>query len=151
VLRGLMIGPRWFQVLSISLGPAVVIGSEIVHTDGVDFTLDPTPLVIVLFVLIPGIYTALLTMVAERWLDPRGPFATARWWVAVLPLLLWLPIAPILVLLAVGLGVFEAMRRSEVGSRLLSHQVWRWLARGVLVAVFAVCLVDLVKDTVILT
>lgn len=43
VLRGLMIGPRWFQVLSISVGPAVVMGSQIVHTNGVDFTTRPRP------------------------------------------------------------------------------------------------------------
>jgi hypothetical protein len=38
----LMIGPRWFRVLSISIGPAVVVGEMLVHTDGVDFVvLDP--------------------------------------------------------------------------------------------------------------
>jgi len=50
VLRGLMIGPRWFQVLSISVGPAVVVGEMLVHTDGVDFTLlEPAGLAIALF------------------------------------------------------------------------------------------------------
>ncbi|MEP6817639.1 MAG: hypothetical protein ABI873_19045, partial [Marmoricola sp.] len=46
VLRGLMIGPRWFKIVSISVGPALVVGSQIVHTDGVDFTLDPALLAI---------------------------------------------------------------------------------------------------------
>jgi hypothetical protein len=68
VLRALMIGPRWFQVLSISMGPAVVVGQMLVHTDGVDFTpLEPAGLAIVLFVLIPGVYVVLLTMRAKRW------------------------------------------------------------------------------------
>src|SRR3954452_11673814 len=35
VLRPLMIGPRWFRVLSISVGPAVVVGEQLVHVDGV--------------------------------------------------------------------------------------------------------------------
>jgi len=149
VLRGLMIGPRWFQVVSISVGPAVVVGSQLVHTDGVDFTLDPALLAIALFVLIPGIYAALLTVLGERWLDGEGPFATSRSWVAALPLLLWLPIAPLLGVLVVGLAAFEAVRRAGRGSALLTHPVWPWLARGALVAVFAVCLVDLVQDAVI--
>ena len=38
-VRGLMVGPGWFRLLSISLGPAVVIGAILVHTDGVDFNL----------------------------------------------------------------------------------------------------------------
>jgi hypothetical protein len=50
LLRGLMVGPRWFQVLSISLGAAVVVGAMLVHTSGVDFTLlDPPALAIALF------------------------------------------------------------------------------------------------------
>lgn len=57
VLRGLMIGPRWFQVLSISAGAAVVVGGVVVHVDGVDFTLDPAWLAVVMFVLIPGVYS----------------------------------------------------------------------------------------------
>ncbi|HEX5862302.1 MAG TPA: hypothetical protein VFY58_10690, partial [Nocardioides sp.] len=41
-LRGLMVGPDWFRLLSISVGPAVVIGAIVVHIEGVDFrVLDP--------------------------------------------------------------------------------------------------------------
>jgi hypothetical protein len=75
LLRGLRIGPRWFQVLTIGAGPAVVVGAMIVHTNGVDFRLlEPTWLAIGLFVAIPGIYAALLTLLAERVLHPGG------WW-----------------------------------------------------------------------
>jgi hypothetical protein len=84
LLRGLRIGPRWFQVLTIGAGPAVVVGAMIVHTNGVDFRLlEPTWLAIGLFVAIPGIYAALLTLLAERVLHPggwweRAPFPLAR-------------------------------------------------------------------------
>ena len=33
VLRHLMIGPRWFQVVAIFCGPAIVVGSILVHTE----------------------------------------------------------------------------------------------------------------------
>jgi hypothetical protein len=150
VLRGLMIGPRWFEVLSISVGPAVVVGSQIVHTDGVDFTLDPVLLAIALFVLIPGIYAALLTVLAERWLGRDRAFASAPWGVATLPLLLWLPIAPLLAVLAVGLAAFEGVRRTRRGAALLARPGWPWVVRAALGVVFALSLVDLVQDAVVL-
>ena len=38
-VRGLMIGPPWFRLLSISVGPGIVVGSMLVHTSGVDFNI----------------------------------------------------------------------------------------------------------------
>jgi hypothetical protein len=146
VLRGLMIGPRWFQVLSMSVGPAVVVGSQIVHTDGVDFTLDPPLLAIAMFVLIPGIYAALLTLLAERWLRDDSLFATAPTRAAALPLLLWTPIAPLLLALVAGLAAYEAIRRSPRGSAVMARPVWPRLARAGLTVIFAVALVDLIQD-----
>ena len=146
VLRGLMVGPRWFQILSISVGPAVVVGSQIVTTDGIDFTLDPALLAIAMFVLIPGLYAALLTVLAERWLADDGPFARAPLWLAVVPLLLWSPIAPVLGLLVLGLVAFEAVRRSDRGAAVLAQPVLAQMARAALVLVFALALVDLVGD-----
>ena len=35
VLRGLLVGPRLFRILSVSVGPAVVVGSRLVHVEGV--------------------------------------------------------------------------------------------------------------------
>jgi len=147
VLRGLMIGPRWFQILSISVGPAVVVGSQIVHTDGVDFTLDPPLLAIALFVLIPGAYAGLLTILAERWLADDGPFSRSPAWVALTPLVLWIPLAPILGVLVVGLAIIEAVRRTGRGAAVLAHPAWPRAARAALTVVFAVCLLDLTVDT----
>src|SRR5262245_53536377 len=43
LLRGLRIGPRWFQILCIGAGPAVVIGALIVHPDGSTFGCSSRP------------------------------------------------------------------------------------------------------------
>lgn len=147
VVRGLMIGPRWFQILSISVGPAVVVGSQIVHTDGVDFTLDPALLAVGMFVLIPGLYAALLTVLAERWLAEDGPFLRAPGWAAALPLLLWMPLAPFLVPLALAFLALEAVRRTDRGASLLARPLWHNAARGLLTVVFALSLVGLIQDT----
>ncbi len=81
VLRHLMVGPTWFRLLSIGLGPAVVVGDLLVGVDGFDFLiLDPAWLAIALFVLIPGVYAVVLSLLAERWLGPRGPAARGRAW-----------------------------------------------------------------------
>lgn len=150
VLRGLMTGPRWFQVVSISLGPAVVVGGIIVHADGVDFTLDPAWLAILMFLALPAAYAALLTVVAERWLGPDGRFTTGNVWLALSPLLLWTPIAPALAAVILALVVFEAVRRTDRGRDILAEPVWPWLARGALGVLFAVSLVGLTRDTVAL-
>lgn len=150
VLRGLLLGPRWFQVLSISLGPAVVMGSIIVHVDGVDFTLEPVWLAIGMFVAIPGVYAALLAVTAERWLTAEGRFATGNVWLALSPLLLWAPIAPALGVLVLVLVAFEVARRTSRGQALIAQAAWPWLARGALVVVFAVSLGELARDSVAL-
>ncbi len=150
VLRGLMIGPRWIQILSISVGPAVVVGSSLVHVDGVDFTLQPVWLAVALFVVIPGVYAALLTVLAERWLSPGGRFMVSSFWLTVTPLLLWAPILPVLGGLLVGLVVFEAVRRTRTGEVVLSHPAWPWLGRGGLALLFTVSLAELFRDTIAL-
>lgn len=151
-LRGLMIGPRWFKVLSISTGPAVVVGAGLVHTDGVDFVLlQPAWLAIALFVAIPGLYVALLTLLAERWLAPDSRMMRAPLWVVVVLLLLWVPIAPVLGVLAVGWLAYRLLRRSATGKALLQHPATQWAARGALVVLFAVSLAELTGDIRVLT
>jgi hypothetical protein len=146
LLRGLMIGPRWFQVLSIGVGPAVVVGSVIVHTDGVDFTLDPAWLAIALFVAIPGGYAALLTVVAERWLADDGGWSHVSRVPALVPLLLWLPLAPALGVVLAITTVLALARRVGPFARLLAAPATAWVARAALAVVFALALVELVGD-----
>jgi hypothetical protein len=146
-LRGLMVGPRWFQILSISLGPAVVVGNSLVHSDGIDFTLDPVLLAIAMFVLIPGIYAALLTVLAERWLADDRWFARAPGWLVALPLLLWIPLAPLLVPFALGFLALEALRRTRSGAVVLGRPVWPHAIRGLLGVLFTLSLVGLIQDT----
>lgn len=147
VVRGLMFGPRWFQLLSISVGPAVVVGDQLVSPHGIDFTLDPAILAVAMFVLIPGVYAALLAVLAERWLREDSFFATARILRAALPLVLWLPILPVVVPFVVGLTAYEALRRRDRGSGALARPVWPWLARAALALIFATSLVSLIQDT----
>lgn len=152
VLRGLMIGPRWFEVLSISVGPAVVVGNLLVHTDGVDFTLIDTPgLAIALFVLVPGAYAVLLTMLAERWATTGSWFHEAPMgWVAA-TLLIWIVGFFLLPLLVVLWLVRDTLRRNRKAAGALAHPAGPWAVRGVLSVAFVASAVTLTSKAVELT
>lgn len=149
VLRRLLIGPRWFQVASLSGGVAVVAGAGLVHVDGVDFQLDPAWLAVGLFVAIPAVSAAALTILAERWLRP-GSWAmrVGLGWMLV-PLLLWIPAAPLLGGLLAVLAALHWAGRSRHAA--LHHPAWPWAGRTALAALFAVALADLLRDVEALT
>lgn len=153
VLRGLMIGPRWFQVLSISIGPAVVVGEMLVHTDGVDFVLlEPAALAIALFVLLPGLYACGLTLLAERWLRPGAwPQRARRGWAGLGVWVLAPPLVPVLLALAAGWLLQDAVRQTAGGRRLLSWVGWPWAARVLLTVLFVASAGRLQQDVSLLT
>ena len=85
-LRGLRFGPRWFRVLSMPVGATIVVGSMLVHSDGVDFTLlQPVGLGVAMTLAVPFLYTLLVAFLADQWIGDDGggrkvPAAVA--WVA---------------------------------------------------------------------
>ncbi|MGZ4594200.1 MAG: hypothetical protein ACXV3C_10045 [Actinomycetes bacterium] len=147
LVRGLMLGPRWFQVLCIAGGPAVVVGAAIVHTDGIDFQLlEPSWLAIGLFVAIPALYAGLLTVLAERVLRDGSWAMRAPLRLAVAPLVLWAPLAPALAVLVGMWALREWLRRSPRFASTLDHPALPWTGRLGLVGVFTVSLIDLSQD-----
>ncbi|MEP6761363.1 MAG: hypothetical protein ABJA93_08350 [Sporichthyaceae bacterium] len=147
LVRHLMVGPRWFQVAAIAIGPAVVVGAEIVHGDGVDFRLlKPTWLAIALFLAIPALYAALLTLVAEHWIREDSWAGRAPLPIAAIPLLFLIPLAPLLAVMVALWALGEALRRDARFRTGLGHPALPWVARLGLVAVFAFALADLIGD-----
>jgi hypothetical protein len=68
-IRGLRFGPRWWRAVSMPLGATIVIGSMLVHSDGVDFTLlEPAALAVVLTLCVPLLASALLSALGDRWI-----------------------------------------------------------------------------------
>lgn len=151
-VRHLMIGPRWFRRLSISLGPAIVAGSMLVHTTGVDFTLlQPAALSIALFVALPGLAVLLLTVLAERWLDEGAWPGRAPLWALAPVFVLY---GPVLVFVAVAALLWSLRwyaRRDARIAGLLDHRAVPWVLRGGLTAVFTLALVELLRDVAVLT
>lgn len=151
VVRGLVIGPRWFQVASVGVGAGVVVAAAIVHRDGVDFVLlQPAWLAIALFVAIPAAYAVGLTLLAERWLAAGSWFERLPGPVRVVPLLFLLFVLPALPLLVFCWLVVWLIRLSPVGASVLDGPGPRWVGRCGLAGVFALGLQDLVADALVL-
>ena len=154
-MRGLRFGPPWFQLLSLSVGPAVVVGEVLVHTDGVDFrVLDPVELAIGLFVLLPGVYAVVLVLLSDRWLQPGSWWSRARTAVVVRPLLVWVllfPLLPVLLALVLLWLVQDAVRQTTAGRRLLRWAGWPWVARAALALLFVRSGVVLLDEIAVLT
>lgn len=146
--RGLMIGPRWFRLLSFSVGPAVVVAAMVVHPTGVDFReLEPLWLAVALFVLIPAVYVVLLVLLVERALaGPPWPKLAVYLGVAC-----WGPLLPGFLLLALGWAVLTWLRGFPAGAALLARPVLPWVARGALAVVFLVAVAGLASDIRALT
>ena len=140
-LRDLMIGPRWFQICTISIGPAVVVGAIIVHPDGVDFTLlSPLWLAVSLFVLIPAVYAALLSILTDRWLASSTHPSRPQRALLTASLLLWVPLAPILAVGALGWLAAELVRRNTGQDILRSNPLLAWIPRSGLALLFLAAL-----------
>ncbi len=76
-LRGLRFGPAWFRVVSMPLGATIVVGSLMVHSDGVDFTvLQPWWLGVGFTLAVPLLYTILVVALVDRWVGDRPTFWT---------------------------------------------------------------------------
>jgi hypothetical protein len=83
--RGLRFGPAWWRAVSMPLAVTLVVGGEVVHTDGVDFTLlEPVALTVALTLAIPAWATVLVTVLGDRWI---GDDVTV--WQRLPPALAW--------------------------------------------------------------
>jgi len=149
VVRGLRFGPRWFQIATFAVGAGVAVGALIIHPDGVDFTLlSPAWLAIALFIAIPMLYAALLTVVVERVLDESS------WWWRLPRIARYAPVAllglvPFLVpLLALAWVFGYLVRSSPSGRAALQRPQAIWFGRLILVGYFGLALRELVADTV---
>ena len=148
VLRGLMTGPDWFRLASVSLGPAAVVGALVVGTEGVDFrVLHPVPLAVAIFVAVPAVYVAVLSRVSERLLagEPLPVAMTA------LGLAVWVSLLPIVPIVALALVLAAALLATRTGQRLRTSPRFLWTLRALLALVFVAAVLDLVGDLLALT
>jgi hypothetical protein len=77
-LRGLRFGPAWFRTASMALGATIVVGSMLLHSDGVDFSrLEPIGAAVAMTLSMPLLYALGVTWLGDRWLGD-GPTVWQR-------------------------------------------------------------------------
>ncbi len=132
-----LIGPTWFRSLTTALGCGAVVGSMLVHTDGIDFRLlEPTWLAIALFVAIPAAFGAVVGPLTT-WVTRSGAgrsIGRRRWLpglVVLFPPALIVAFVVLIALLAGAmfrpLGIVAGLQRNAV-TALIVRGAWLGVA-----------------------
>jgi hypothetical protein len=75
-----LLGPSWFRRLTVGAASGAVVGSMLIHADGIDFRfLKPTWLAVGLFVALPALFGAVIGVVVDRVSAIAVPPGWRRW------------------------------------------------------------------------
>ena len=141
-----LIGPTWLRRLTTGAASGAVVGSMLLHSDGVDFTLlKPTWLAISLFIALPGLFGIVIGAAVDRCARPDSWTATGRrrW---VLPILLIASVPTTLVIIPILAIVVTACVFAQQSARLSNfrsstiyglgvHMLWLSIAGRGMIAV----------------
>jgi hypothetical protein len=76
LVRRWLLGPNWFRYLTVGLGSGAVVGSMLLHSDGVDFRLlIPHWLAMAVFIAVPALFGVAIGLAVEmvaRHATPAG-------------------------------------------------------------------------------
>jgi hypothetical protein len=144
-LAPLKVGPAWFGRLALCVGAGVVVGSIIVHPDGVDFVFldNPAMLAVTLFVLIPILHVLVLDVLVQR---ARARGALLHRGATALGLLLSLAMTPLVAALAACRAGWLLLSARMPDARWLGSPWWAWAARAGLAVIFLGAVLDLGAD-----
>jgi hypothetical protein len=145
-----LIGPTWFRRLTTGLAAAVVVGSMLVHADGIDFTqLKPTWLAIAVFVLLPGLFGGLVGVVVDAVRRPDSWTAQGRRrWLLPLILAACFPLTIIVSLVAAAIfGSWVLVTDLPAIRRIRSSAPYALVLRAGWLVVAILGLVAIVNDT----
>lgn len=144
-----LIGPTWFRRLTTGLACAAVVGSMLIHADGIDFTLlKPTWLAIGLFIALPGLFGTLIGAAVDAvsrtdsWTN-RG---RRRWVVPLIAVGLFPASLLALLVAALVLGIWILFTGLELVHRIRRAPLYARVVRSVWLLVAVVGLIALIND-----
>lgn len=149
-----LIGPGWFQRVTVALGSGAVVGGMLVHTDGVDFTaLRPTWLAIALFVAVPALFGALVGPVRDRLARPDGWSATGwrRWGLPAAAVAAFPPTIVLVGVIGAVMLAWAPVRSARPSARVHANVRARTAVQAGWLLVAVLGLVGLVADAATLT
>lgn len=101
-----LLGSTWFRRLTVAAGSGAVVGSMLIHADGIDFrVLKPTWLAVGLFVALPALFGAVIAVAVDR---VSANVAEHGWWRWVLPTVLVVAFPPAIVVVGIAAVVLAA-------------------------------------------
>ena len=145
-----LIGPNWFRRLTTGLAAAAVVGSMLVHADGIDFTvLKPTWLAIGVFIALPGLFGALVGVVVDAVRQPGSWTAQGRRrWILPLILVVCFPLTIVVILVAGAIfGSWVLVSDLAVIGRVRSSAPYALVVRAGWLVIAILGLVAIVNDT----
>jgi hypothetical protein len=144
-----LIGPGWFRRLTVGAACAAVVGSMLVHADGIDFKLlQPTWLAIGLFVALPGLFGVVIGPAVDAACRPdswtvRG---RRRWLLPVVVVACFPPSVLFLLVATVVLVLSMVARQARPIRRVRRSPVYLFAVRAVWLLIALAGLVALVND-----
>lgn len=147
-VRPWLLGPRWFRLVTLAAAAGAVVGSMLIHADGIDFrALEPMWLAVSLFVALPAAFAVCIAIAVDR-VEHRVAVAS-RWRHWILPAVLVGAFPPVLIVLAFGLAgllVWVAIRDHPAMRRAAAAAVTGVLARVAWLGIAVLGLVTLLRD-----
>ncbi len=141
-----LLGPSWFRRFTVAAASGAVVGSMLVHEDGIDFRfLKPLWLAIGLFVALPALFGAAIATAVDR-IDRRPiPNGRLRWVIPVLLMGAFPLTIPWVLGAVVVLAAWVSIRRELVSSNGMP-KLGAVVIRAVWLAIAVLGLVALIRD-----
>lgn len=144
-----LMGPWWFRRLTTGAAAAAVVGSMLLHADGVDFTLlGPTWLALALFISLPGVFGLFIGSFVDRVARTGSWTANGKWrWLLPVLLVACFPgLVPMLGVTAVVLALWLGLRSTDPVQRFRSTRGYGLAVRAVWLSIAVAGLVAVIGD-----
>ena len=148
-VRPWLLGPWWLRRMTTAAGSGLVVGSLLLHADGIDFRmLTPTWLAIGLFVALPALFGLAIGPAVDRIGRPGSWTRRGRTqWVLPIGLVVMFPLSVFVLAIATGiLALWLLIRPVRDVERLRSSLVSGLMVRAVWLAVAALGAVAVISD-----
>lgn len=145
-----LIGPTWFRRVTTGLASGAVVGSMLIHADGIDFkALKPTWLAIGLFIALPGLFGSVIGAAVDR--VRRADHWTAqgrrRWLVPLVCVACFPPTALVVVVAALVFAIWVLVTEAALAQRLRRARLYALAMRSAWLIAAVLGLVALINDT----
>jgi hypothetical protein len=144
-----LVGPMWFRRLTVGAACAAVVGSMLVHADGIDFhLLQPTWLAIGLFVALPGLFGVVIGAAVDATSRPDSWTARGRrrWWLPVAVVACFPPSVISLAVALVVLTLCTVARQATPIRWVRRSRIYVFAVRAIWLVIAAAGLLALVND-----